>query len=352
MFYDEIIKSITEYQVIELLTYLGSDEPSFARDGMLFNTICHNEPGEGKKKLHYHYESKTFYCYTHCHNIGNIFNLVMKVKKCSRYEAYEFVCSKLRLPFSFLKYGFTEEKIDDSFIRQFNKANAETVVLPEVRDEKVLDRFWKNLFHESWIKDFITKDVMKQCGIRFDISGNRIIIPHYNENNKLIGIRCRNLNEDKVADGKKYMPIVVNDVLYNYLTSLNLYGLNFNKKYIKKYKKVIIGEAEKFVLQHKSFYKDSYAVALGGSSIHKYQIELLLKYGVEEVILALDKEFENEIEELAYMQKIQKSFVSVLAPYFKVSIIWDKSNLLSNKMSPTDKGKEIFEKLYENRIII
>lgn len=348
---EQTIEQITDYDVVDILTDLGSDEPSFVRDGMLFNTICHNEPGFGKKKLHYHSETKTFFCYTECHNIGNIFRLVMKVRDCSFRDAYEYVCLKLGISTTSLKYGFSHEKSDNSFIRKFNKQSTKKEEI-EIRDKSVLNRFWSNLFHESWIKDNISIEVMKECGIRYDIYENRIIIPHFDENDNLIGVRCRYLDAKKVEEGKKYMPITVDNVLYNYPTSLNLYGLNFNKNNIKKYKKVIIGESEKFVMQHKTYYEDSVAVAISGSFISNEQIEILKRYEVDEVIIALDKEFETEEEEKTYMEKVQYKFVNPLCKYFTVSILWDIENDLELKDAPTDKGKEIFEKIYRNRISV
>lgn len=348
----DIIDNITDDDIINILTHLGSNEPDIMIDGdLMFNTVCHNHDEMGKKKLQYHVDTKTFYCYTECFYIGNIFNLVQKAKNLEFDAAYRYVCTFLGIHISTLKHGFGMEKLNDSFIYYLDREYEEDK-LPEVFDDKVLNKFWSNLFHHSWIDDFITKDVMKRFNIRFDISGNRIIIPHYNEDGNLIGIKCRNLNKDKVDEGKKYMPIVVNDIMYNYSTSMNLYGLNMNKETIKKYKKCIIGESEKFVMQHFSFYGESYAAAVSGSTISKYQIDLLLKYGVQEVIIALDKEFKNEDEEQVYRDKIQRAFVNELIPYFTVSIMWDTDNLLDLKMSPTDKGKYIFEKLFKKRIIL
>lgn len=347
----QVIEQISDYDIVDILVDLGSDEPSFVRDGMLFNTICHNEAGYGKKKLHYHSETKTFFCYTECHNIGNIFKLVMKVRECSFREAYEYVCLKLNISTTSLKYGFSHEKSDNSFIRKFNKKSIKKDAI-EIRDDKVLNKFWSNLFHKSWIDDNISVEVMKIFGIRYDIYENRIIIPHFDENNNLIGIRCRYLDAKKVEEGKKYMPITVENVLYNYPTSLSLYGLNFNKNNIKKYKKVIIGESEKFVMQHRTYYEDSVAVAISGSFISQEQIEILKKYEVDEIIIALDKEFENEEEEKTYMEKVQYKFVNPLCKYFTISIIWDTENDLDLKDAPTDKGKQIFEKLYKNRFLI
>ena len=169
---NQAIEQITDYDVVDILIDLGSDEPSFVRDGMLFNTICHNEPGEGKKKLHYHSETKTFFCYTECHNIGNIFRLVMKVRECSFREAYEYVCLKLGISTTSLKYGFSHEKSDNSFIRKFNKQQKTKKEKIEIRDKSVLNKFWPNLFHQSWIKDNISIEVMKEFGIRYDIYEN------------------------------------------------------------------------------------------------------------------------------------------------------------------------------------
>lgn len=349
---EEILSQITDENIVDILEDLGSDYPFTVNDGLLFNTVCHNHDKTGKKKLHYRYESKTFYCYTECHSIGNIFQLVMKTKECSYAKAREYVCSKVGIDVTVLKYGFTEAKVDNSFIKKFKQTNEE-IVLPEVRDEKVLDYFWSNLFHESWIKDFITIETMKKFNIRYDITGNRIIIPHYNKDNQLIGIRCRNFDQEKVDDGKKYMPIVVGDVVYKYLTSLNLYGLNFTKHAIRKYRKILIGESEKFVMQHVSYYGDeSIAVAISGSALSEYQIKLMRELDVQEVIIALDKEFTNENEAAEYRAKIQDKFINPLIVYFTVSVIWDKNNDLELKMAPTDKGKETFDKLFKERIIL
>lgn len=345
----EIIESLTDYDIVDIMISLGSEDPAFVRDGMLFTTICH---GGQKKKLHYHSDEKTFYCYTHCGNIGNIFALVAKVRECSYRDAYEYVCSFFGIATTVLKYGFTHAKVDNSFIRKFEVKEEKKEELTPY-DDKVLDRFWSNLFHKSWQDDHISIPTMKLFNIRFDISENRIIIPHYDIDNRLVGIRCRNFDEEKVEDGRKYMPITVNGILYNYSTHLNLYGLHMHKNAIKTFKKVIIGESEKFVLQHHTFYGDnSVAVAISGSAFSDEQMELLKSLDVEEVIIAVDKEFTNEEEEKEYSEKINKTFISKLNPYFKVSIIWDRDNLLEHKMAPTDKGKEVFDKLYKSRIFI
>lgn len=348
----ELLDILTDNDVINILAELGSSYPRKVQDGYLFQTVCHNDYG-GKFKLHYHSDTKNFHCYTECNSIGNIFSLIMKVKNCEFKEAYTFLCEKLNINISIVKHGFedTSGKTDVSFINKF-KIKKEKIEL-NVFDEKVLRNF-EDLYHYSWIEDNINCDIMKEFNIKFDILNNRIIIPCYDDINNLIGIRCRNFNEKLLEEGKKYMPIVHEKVLYNFPTSATLYGLNINKENIKKYRKVILVESEKSVMQYGSYFKDNICIAISGSAISTYQIELLRKYECETIVLALDKEFEkiDTKEEEIYKTKIQKAFINKLLPYFNVEVIWDVDNLLDKKDSPTDKGKDIFLKLYKKRILV
>ena len=344
----EIIEMLTDEDVINIFSELTSQQPKKHKSGLIFLTdICH---GGDSFKLYYYSKSKTFHCFSGCNKNYSVFDLVKKALNCEFPQAFHYVCSKLGISVSSFQTGFQERKVDNSFINRFKKQQKQVIEI-EKRDPKILDSFF-NMCHQSWIDDYISIETMFKFNIKFDIERYRIIIPHYDINNDLIGIRCRNLKPELVEQGKKYMPIVVNEVMYNYPTSMNLYGINMNKENIKKYKKVIILESEKGVLQHGTFYDNSIAVAISGSSLHSYQIEMLRNLGVEEVILGLDKEFTNEIEEEEYKERIRRSFVHQLAPYFNVSIIWDTENKLEHKMSPTDKGKETFEELYKNRAMI
>ena len=92
------------------------------------------------------------------------------------------------------------------------------------------------------------------------------------------------------------------------------------------------------------------------SEVHRFAAaaEILKQLGVEEVILGLDKEFESckTPQEKAYATKIKKIFFDKLCNDFKVSVIWDKWNLLGYKNAPTDKGKETFLKLLSKRLYI
>ena len=73
--------------------------------------------------------------------------------------------------------------------------------------------------------------------------------------------------------------------------------------------------------------------------------------GVEEFILAMDKQYSNKKEEEIWMKKIEKMTKPLLDMGATVTIIWDRleNGLLGHKDSPTDLGKEVYLKLVKGR---
>lgn len=244
------------------------------------------------------------------------------------------------------------DKVDMSFFQKFKKEK-EKIEL-KIWDSKILNCF-SRLYHRNWIDDGISITSMKRFGIRFSISNNQIIIPHHDIDSNLIGVRVRNLNEELVDQGKKYMPAYWNKQVLKHPTGAALYGLNVTKEHVKKYKTIILFESEKSVLQLDTMFPEmSIGACISGSSLTNAQLDILGGLGIEEVIIAMDKEF-NEIgskEEQFYAEKIKNVFINKLSPYYRTSVIWDTEGFLDEKDSPTDKGKEVFIKLLEQRIAI
>ena len=96
----------------------------------------------------------------------------------------------------------------------------------------------------------------------------------------------------------------------------------------------------------------SNTVAVCGSAINKYQISLLTDIlGANEITLALDKEYVSCYDEKG--KKYQKHLYDICKKYSNqatFSYIWDYDNVLEEKDSPFDKGQDVFEYLYKNRI--
>ena len=86
------------------------------------------------------------------------------------------------------------------------------------------------------------------------------------------------------------------------------------------------------------------------ATLSDFQIEILKDLGVEEVIIALDKEYEHAgtDEEKLYENRLRKT-ISNRLNFCTVSLLWDVKGLLKQKESPLDRGKEVFLDLFLNR---
>lgn len=96
---------------------------------------------------------------------------------------------------------------------------------------------------------------------------------------------------------------------------------------------------------------ESIGVAICGSNISKAQRDILKEFGVEKLVLAFDKEHTSDNDKTFYKKKIE-SLCSDLKSDFEVSYLWDNDDLLNYKMSPTDNGKEVFEQLWEKKVVL
>jgi len=365
-----------------LVNDLGSEPPisiNRAEGIWAYQTVCHNISG-GKHKLYYYKSSKTFHCYTECGETFDIFELVCRAKfirgkDLSFGESVRYVAEKTNRTASNVIKKHNGLNPDADIISDWDmlnkyKKHKDTInakrksQILDIYDPIVLERFY-NVYHSDWLDENITMEAMKAFEISFLPIRNQIIIPHYNIHNELIGIRARNLNEEALSKGYKYVPVTVQGKEYGHPLSSNLYGLHKTKKAIKRLKRVYIFEAEKSVLHMEGFYgRNNCSVAVCGSNIFKGQIKTLLKLGAEEFIFCMDKDFEgsakqeNDNGELVFTKKAEKQgkrlrkMASLVTPYAKAYIVWDKNDLTEYKDSPCDRGQEIFEQLVKEKIMI
>lgn len=351
----QIKDRLTVKQILILMEELGADAIESRNPNEIhFRTVCH---GGDSHKLYFYLDSKNFHCYTNCGSM-DILKVLQNSLGISLTKAIEHIALRFGMNDVF-QVGFTNaenlvESDDWSLMSSFKtRVTAEDKPKEfKVIDENILRHFHK-MAHRSFLNDGINMQTIHKFEIMYDIYYNRIIIPHRNSNGDLIAIRCRNLEEDLVNNGMKYMPVTINGKLLSAPTGQYFYGLFHNQDNIKKFKKVILLESEKAVMQLDSMYpKTNIGLALSSSNLSKFQIDILKELGVEEVIVALDKEFEvvGTEEEMLYRKRIIKTILNRLKTAgFLVSVIWDSNNLLNKKDSPTDRGIEIFESLLSNR---
>ena len=296
-------------------------------------------------KLYFYKDSKIFYCYTECGKMS-IFSFLKHYYETKNYE-YDWFQDIYSVVESCSIRKTIEEFTYNTFEKKKEKYYYNNTISFINYPKGILDIFNK-VYPIEWLKDNISKKAMDKYNILYSISQNKIIIPHYDINNNLIGIRGRALNLEEVETFGKYMPIKIENKWYSHKLSLNLYGLNLNKNNIINNGYVYLFESEKSVLQCESFFEDNCSVACCGSNFNKYQLKLLMnECHPKEIIICFDKEeLPNEDKYFNKLYNLCKKYNN----YCKFSFLYDRENLLELKDSPSDKGKEIFEKLVDKRV--
>ena len=346
---EEIKSKLTAEDVDRLIYSLGGSKGADTDEYNIYSTVCHNHDGSGSYKLYYYKSSKAFYCYTHCQNL-DVVGLVESALDLEFKKAVSYLSKFLNIQSTLAPVGFGNVYVTQNIVEEVIEEPVD-VVLPVI-SINLLDLFM-NYHCIEWLSEGISHETMLKYSIRYYLDQHKIIVPHFNSEGELVGIRGRALLKEDIDRGQKYMPVYIGKTGYNHSLRHNLYGLNFTKHIIKNIKKVIIFEGEKSVLMMDTFYPNgSCAVAVCGSKIHKTQAKMLLDLGVEEVTIAFDKQYKNLEEKEEWRKKIYKS-LKYLSPYCRVSIMWDDidNGLLEYKDAPTDKGKEVFEYLLKNREI-
>ena len=346
--YQEIIEELDDNKVKDLLDKLNIPFEDRG-DYILMPTICHNsDSDEASWKLYYYKNTHLFVCYTNCGNMS-IFTFLKNYYTSHNIDydwytdIYELIlgCSY----FSEDNYNPNSYKsIKDNYMLKKNRKELEPI------PEELLDIYIK-YYPVEWLNDGISPEAMDKFNIRFSPTENKIIIPHYDINGNLIGIRGRALNPEEVELLGKYMPVQIEGKWYSHPLSLNLYGLNITKENIKKTGIAYLGEAEKFVLQMEGFDLINSAAAVCGNKLNKYVIDILIREcHPKEIVVCFDKEQTSKYDE-TYFNKLY-NMCSKYKNYAQMSFIYDKENLLDLKDSPTDKGEEVFKKLLKERIEI
>lgn len=342
----KLLDTIPEEVIVELVESVGGVEHRRDEKHIWFSTICHHGDSD---KLCFNRDSKKFYCYTNCGAMG-VADFVMQVFNISLGEAVVYL--QRLLPHG-IETSYQSSKEYEE-LREF----LDTIRLKDEAFEvkelitHALECFEDNVFYEGWIDEGISIETMQEFGIRWDEITKSIIIPHFNIDGKLVGIRTRQIE----AVRAKYMPLTFGGDTYSHPLGMNLYGLNLHKKGIKKSRQALVVESEKSVMKHHTWYgSDSNAVAVCGFNMTSEQRRLLLGLDVEEVVLAFDHDVPMNVTEDTITEEYERYCEVVnrigqaLAPYCRVTVLVDEQGLLGMKDSPLDCGQEVFLELMKIR---
>jgi len=210
-----------------------------------------------------------------------------------------------------------------------NAKTASYTVLPDdimSRYEKRSDKL------QVWRNEGISDESLERFQVCYDAFSDRLVYPIRNPDGKIVNIGGRTLDPQwKEKKLRKYT------YFYQWGALETIYGLSENMEFIKNRHEIILFEGAKSVLL-----ADTWGIRNTGailtSHLNPAQKKLLAKLGCR-VVFALDQDVDVRKD-----HNIQK-----LVRYCNVDIIQDRENLLGEKDSPVDHGKEVFLKLYEQR---
>lgn len=364
---DQIKEELTIEQIEEILQDFGA-EPQRRGDIIIAKTICHNPSHCGTHKLYYYPNTNLFHCYTDCASSWDIFELTRKVMSRKHPKARED--SEWNLPeaidYIARKFGYSPNATknendlstaeDFKILEKYDRIKDININTQEVELKEYDGTFLKHLPHpniQPWINEGITQEVMNQAGICYDPKNQGIVIPHYDINNRLIGIRERTLIQEQAETYGKYMPAKIGRKMYNHPLSFSVYNLNHSKENIQKIKKAIVFESEKSCLKYRSFFgeENDISCAVCGSNLIKYQFWLIQSCGAEEIIIGFDRQY-KEIGDEEYHRWVKKlkDIAKKYSLYCNITFLFDIKNLLDYKDAPVDKGAEVFLQLFKERL--
>ena len=352
-FINEVLyEKLTTQDYYNIMRKLGADNR-----GNRFNTICHNID-KGGFNLAFNEDEKYFTCFSECGCSYSLLSLVKKRREllgepCSTVSSMKWICEQVGIAFNFKEEVKKVNNNIYNWLGILNYSNKNKIVENNVYDNYVLSVL-DDCIYEPWLKEGITEETQKKYQIKWYNRKQQVVIPVRNVDGLLVGTHCRNTNPELVEYGFKYDHLrMLNGDEYKCQMGLELFGLNYNKINIEKSKEVILLESPKSVMQADSFNMPNICVGMFGMNFSVQKLKLLLTLGVENFTIALDRQYDvmRGKEWERYKIKVNK-IIDIIKPYAKeISIIYDDDieRLLDYKDSPTDKGEDIFNKLYKSR---
>lgn len=274
--------------------------------------------------------SQSFHCFG-CRCGGDIYTFIMKHDNLSFVDAVLKVAKLV---------GETVEPKEISetvaILKRFGKSNTRKPINHLILDKSIYDAFdvWDG---EEWIEEGIPRDMLDKYEVRFDRKSNRIVYPVYDSNGNFINVKGRtkykNWKQLKIPKYINYFKVGGMDYLQ---------GLHLNKEYIHQAGEVIIFEGVKSCMKAESFGYHN-VVSAETAALTLEQIELILTLRCN-VVIAFDKD--KRLSD--YLNKDMK----MLSRFVNLYYIEDRNGLLGakeDKNSPVDKGKEVWDTLYQSR---
>ena len=346
---------LTTQDIVKVLESLGArqynnNNPKF----LLLDSICHHRDCKSERHKPKLYLNTTTH-YMNCFSCGegfNIYELVMKRKqllgeKCNFPQSLQYVCDICGIEYD--KTNVEVEKSDtlcdwQSCVNRYLR-NESRITEEKIYDDSVLE-FFDNKYHKSWLDNNISFESMDMFDIKWYNREQCIVIPCRNMSGELVGIRGRFFDGER-----KYMPVqMLNGNTYEFPTNNYLFGIWKTKDGIKKYKKCLIMESEKAVLQSQTFFgDDNFCVGLYGKNISNEKRDQIMSLNPTEIVIGLDFDYcKVQDDDFKMFEKNVMKIADKFRGYCNVSALVSY-NGHNKKDSATDLSKEQYLKLWKER---
>lgn len=274
-----------------------------------------------------------FHCFS-CGCGGNIISWFMTFEHLSYDEAVKKVCNMAGGDIQHLHQCNSLSIFKQ--MRDVKQSKKKAIPYREILEETAFERFSEEIPSE-WVEEGIDPEIMKKYQIRVDQQANRIVYPVYDNQLRLIGFKGRTRFPNYKELGiKKYMN-------YQKIGTINYFvGMKENQDSIRKKDEVIIFEGIKSGMKVEAWGYDNW-LASETSCLNDEQVSILIQMHIKNVVIA----FDNDVP----LTKIQ-ACIGILCKFTNVYVILDPKRILgdpSEKLSPCDKGREIWEELYAQR---
>lgn len=213
--------------------------------------------------------------------------------------------------------------------RKKSTHKSKVVILPDdfmTRYEKRDDKL------DLWRSEGISDSSLSFFQVYYDSFSDRIVYPIRNTAGSIINVSGRTVDplwkEKRLRKYTYFFPLGCLDTLY---------GLSENIDVIRASREIILFEGAKSVMLTHTWGVHNTAAILT-SHLNPYQMKILASLACR-VVFALDKGINIRDDE-----NIRR-----LSHFTNVEFIYDSLDLLADKMSPVDAGREVWQRLYEGR---
>ena len=329
---EELIEEIKES--IDIVDFIGEYVDLRKKGREYFGSCPFHDERTGSFSVTPH--KGVYYCFG-CKKGGDIIDFCQDYLNMTYEQAISYLGSEAGISTVKTKISPTVRYLRKSTRKRKNKQIPEP---HKILDKSVLSDFEKRNI-TKWIDEGIPQSIMDYYGIMYDKESNRIVYPVFDNDGNLINVKGRTLFDNyKDFNIPKYMNYYpVGDLDY-------FQAFCFKKKILAKSKEVIVFESLKSVMKLDSFGMYN-SISAETSQINIFQVRELVQLHCD-VVIAFDSDV--SLDEIK-----KKDTIRLLCYFTNVYVIYDRGGLLggkSEKNSPVDKGKEIWDELYRQRIKI